>query len=156
MFKRFLIVRKHPLTPEEDSVHWLYSGDPMSDLPRPTEFELAILRVLWRRETATVRQVFEDLKEERQLGYNTVLKTMLILLDKGLVVRDESERSHVYRASRKEQDTQASLLRDLLKRAFGGSSQKLMMAALKEAPLSPDEASEIKALLEVARNRRVE
>jgi len=128
----------------------------MSDLPRPTEFELAILRVLWRRETATVRQVFEDLKEERQLGYNTVLKTMLILLDKGLVVRDESERSHVYRASRKEQDTQASLLRDLLKRAFGGSSQKLMMAALKEAPLSPDEASEIKALLEVARNRRVE
>lgn len=128
----------------------------MSELPRPTEFELAILRVLWRRETATVRQVFEDLKNERQLGYNTVLKTMLILLDKGLVVRDESERSHVYRASRKEQETQASLLRDLLHRAFGGSSQKFVMAALKEAPLSLEEESEIKALLKAARKRRGE
>lgn len=128
----------------------------MSELPRPTEFELAILRVLWRRETATVREVFEDLKHERQLGYNTVLKTMLILLDKGLVVRDESARSHVYRSSRKEQETQASLLRDLLQRAFGGSSQKLLMAALKEAPLSSEEATEIKALLEQARKRRGE
>lgn len=128
----------------------------MSELPRPTEFELAILRVLWRRESATVRQVFEDLKMERLLGYNTVLKTMLILLDKGLVVRDESERSHVYRASRQEQETQAGLLRDLLHRAFGGSSQKLVMAALKEAPLSREEASEVRLLLEEARKRRGE
>ena len=128
----------------------------MSELPRPTEFELAILRVLWRRETATVRQVFEDLKSERQLGYNTVLKTMLILLDKGLVVRDESERSHVYRSTRKEGETQASLLRDLLHRAFGGSAQKFVMAALKEAPLSFDEETEIKALLNDARKRRGE
>jgi predicted transcriptional regulator len=128
----------------------------MTELPRPTEFELAILRVLWRRKTATVRQVFEELKKERQLGYNTVLKTMLILLDKGLVVRDESERSHIYRSTRKEQETQAGLLRDLLHRAFGGSSQKLVMAALKEAPLSRDEASEVKALLEEARKRRGE
>ena len=127
----------------------------MADLPRPTEFELAILRVLWRREAATVRQVFEDLKAERLLGYNTVLKTMLILLEKGLVLRDESERSHVYRAARQEQETQAGLLRDLLHRAFGGSSQKLVMAALKEAPLSQEEASEVKALLEDARKRRV-
>lgn len=126
----------------------------MTDLPRPTEFELAILRVLWRRESATVRQVFEDLKAERQLGYNTVLKTMLILLDKGLVLRDESERSHVYRAARQEQETQAGLLRDLLDRAFGGSSQKLVMAALKEAPLTREETSEVKALLEEARKRR--
>jgi len=128
----------------------------MSELPRPTEFELAILRVLWRRQSATVRQVFEDLKAERQLGYNTVLKTMLILLEKGLVHRDESERSHIYRAARQEQETQAGMLRDLLHRAFGGSAQKLVMAALKEAPLSREEASEVKAMLEAARKRRGE
>lgn len=128
----------------------------MSEPPRPTEFELAILRVLWRRESATVRQVFEDLKAERQLGYNTVLKTMLILLEKGMVLRDESERSHIYRATRHEQETQASLLRDLLQRAFGGSSQKLVMAALKEAPLSREEASEVEAMIEEARKRRGE
>jgi predicted transcriptional regulator len=103
---------------------------------------------------ATVREVFEDLRLERELGYNTVLKTMLILLDKGLVLRDETARSHVYRASRAEQETQAGLLRDLLQRAFGGSSQKLVMAALKEVPLSAEEATEVKGLLEAARKRR--
>jgi predicted transcriptional regulator len=126
----------------------------MSALPRPTELELAILRVLWNRETATVRQVFEDLQKERQITYNTVLKMMLILLEKGLAVRDESERSHVYRTAQKEQETQARLLRDLLQRAFGGSAQKLVMAAIKESPLSPEGEAEIRALLEASRNRR--
>ena len=125
----------------------------MSELPRPTELELAILRVLWHRETATVRQVFEDLEKERPLGYNTILKTMLILLDKGLVLRDATERSHVYRAAQQEQETQAGLLRDLLRRAFGGSARNLVMAALKEAPLSPSDEAEVKALLEAKRER---
>jgi predicted transcriptional regulator len=126
----------------------------MSSLPRPSEFELAILRVLWRRETATVRQVFADLVLERQLGYNTVLKTMLILLEKGLVTRDATDRSHVYRPAQKEQDTQAGLLRDLLHKAFGGSARKLVMAALKEGALSPEEEAEITALLAASREGR--
>ena len=126
----------------------------MPDLPRPSDLELAILRVLWRREPATVRQVFEELQKERQLGYNTVLKTMLILLEKGLVVRDASERSHFYRTAQKEQDTQAGLVRDLLHRAFGGSARKLVLAALNEASLSVEEEAELQALLEAARARR--
>ena len=116
----------------------------MSELPRPTEFELAILRVLWRRQLATVRQVLEDLQKERRLGYNTVLKTMLILLEKGLVLRDDAQRSHIYRAAVEERETQADLLRDLLQRAFGGSAKRLVMAAIDESPLSPEETAEIK------------
>lgn len=110
----------------------------MPEPPRPSEFEMAILRVLWRRDSATVRQVFEDLREERQLGYTTVLKTLLILLDKGLVARDESARSHVYRALLKEDEAQASLVRDLMQKAFGGSAHKLVLAAIKEGPRAPE------------------
>lgn len=126
----------------------------MSELPRPAEFELTILRILWRKGTATVREVFEELRLERQLGYTTVLKTMLILLDKGLVLRDTSQRSHIYRAASQEQETQSSLMRDLFQKAFGGSAKKLVMAAIKEAPLSREDEAEIKALLEESRQRR--
>lgn len=126
----------------------------MSNLPRPSEFELAILRVLWGRGSATVREVFVELQKERHLGYTTVLKTMLILLEKKLVVRDESERSHVYRAARAEQETQASLMKDLLDRAFGGSARKLVLAALNEAPLSVEEEKEVRAILAASRKKK--
>jgi predicted transcriptional regulator len=119
----------------------------MSEIPRPSDFELAILRVLWRRGNATVRQIHEDLKQERQLGYATVLKTMQIMLEKGLLERDEEEKAHVYRAAWAEQDTQSSMLRDMLTRVFGGSTRKLVMAALKEAPLQTSEEAELRALL---------
>ena len=75
----------------------------MTDLPRPSDFELAILRVLWRRGSATVREIHEDLLNERQQGYTTVLKTMQIMLEKGLLERDEAGKSHVYRAALAEQ-----------------------------------------------------
>ena len=115
----------------------------MSEPRHPSELELAILRALWRRGTATVRRVFEDVERERRLGYNTVLKTMLILLGKGMVLRDDSERSHVYRSAFKEQEIQAALLRDLLQRAFGGSGKEFVLAAIKEAPLLPGDLGEI-------------
>jgi len=115
----------------------------MPELRHPSELELAILRVLWRQGTATVRQVFEEVQRVRKLGYNTVLKTMLILLGKEMVLRDASARSHVYRAAFNEQETQASLLRDLLHRAFGGSGREFVLAAIKEATLLPEDAAEI-------------
>jgi BlaI family transcriptional regulator, penicillinase repressor len=124
----------------------------MTELPRPAEFELAILRVLWRRGQATVREVHEDLLLERQQGYTTVLKSMQIMLEKGLLAREEPGKTHVYRAAVPEQETQADLLKDLLFRAFGGSARKLVMAALKQVP-SKEEA-EIQALLESERERR--
>jgi len=126
----------------------------MTEAPRPSDFELAILRVLWRRGPATVRQIHEDLLQERQQGYTTVLKTMQIMLEKGLLERDDSDKSHVYRPALAEQETQAGMLRDMLAKVFGGSTRKLVMAALKESPMSAAEEAELKALLEAGRRKR--
>jgi predicted transcriptional regulator len=116
------------------------------DLPRPTDAELQILRVLWRQGPCTVRQVHEAL--ERPAGYTTVLKLLQIMTDKGLVRRDESERSHVYRASLSEGRTQRQLVKDLLDRAFGGSAGQLVMQALGAAKADPDELAQIRQLLD--------
>ena len=115
-------------------------------LPRPTDAELAALRVLWRRGPSTVRQVHEDLGGN--VGYTTTLKLMQIMADKQLVERDESERSHVYRARYTEEKTQRQLVRDLLDRAFGGSARKLLVQALAEAKATPDEMAEIRKMLD--------
>lgn len=125
----------------------------MTDLPRPSDFELAILRVLWRRGFATVRQIHEDLLQERQLGYTTVLKTMQIMLEKGLLDREASAKSHIYRPALAEQETQAGIMKDLLQKVFGGSTRKLVMAALKESPMSRQEELEIKGLLEAGHRK---
>src|SRR4051812_35957429 len=99
-------------------------------LPRPTDGELAILAVLWERGPSTVRDVHEALSRRREMGYTTVLKLMQIMAQKGLVARDESQRTHVYRPASDEEQTQKRLVRDLLERAFGGSARKLIVAAL--------------------------
>ena len=98
--------------------------------PRPTDAELAILRVLWAKGPSTVRHVLDALNEERVTGYTTVLKLLQIMTDKQLVARDESDRTHIYRASFSEADTQRQLLDDLMDRAFGGSAMQLVMRAL--------------------------
>ena len=85
-------------------------------LPRPTDAELAILRVLWERGPSTVRQVHESLSGDRAIGYTTALKLMQIMADKGLVERDETDRTHVYAPRRSEEHTQRQLLQDLLDR----------------------------------------
>src|SRR6516165_10760541 len=104
---------------------------------KPTEAELAILQVLWRHGPCTVRQVHEELSQEKQSGYTTTLKLLQIMAGKGLVQRDESERSHVYRARLSEEKTQRHLVDDLLDRAFGGSAQKLVMRALASKKTTP-------------------
>lgn len=117
-------------------------------LNRPTDAELAVLRVLWRLGPSTVRQVHEELGGDRPVGYTTTLKLMQIMADKRLVERDESQRSHVYRARTSEEGTQKQLLRDLLDRAFGGSARKLFVQALDAAKSSPEEMAEIRKLLD--------
>ncbi|HEY8748206.1 MAG TPA: BlaI/MecI/CopY family transcriptional regulator [Tepidisphaeraceae bacterium] len=109
---------------------------------------MIVLRALWRRGPSTVRQVHEDLEDGRPVGYTTTLKMMQIMADKGLVERDKSDRSHVYRAKLTEERTQRQLIRDLLHRAFGGSARKLFVQALAEAKSSPQEMAEIRRLLE--------
>ena len=122
-------------------------------LPRPTDAELAILRVLWERGPATVRQVHEALAD-RETGYTTTLKLMQIMADKGLVTRDESARTHVYAARVSQQHTQRQLVNDLVDRAFGGSAAELVLRALSDARTSAEELREIRKLIDEAREDR--
>ncbi len=118
--------------------------------PRPTDAELSILRVLWDRGPSTVRQVFEVLSAERDLGYTTVLKMLQIMDEKGLVRRDDSERTHVFSARQTQAETQRHLVGDLLDKAFGGSATSLVMQALATRRTSREELEEIRRLIDQA------
>jgi BlaI family penicillinase repressor len=115
---------------------------------RPTDAELAILRVLWRQGPSTVRRVQEALEKSQPTGYTTALKLLQIMTAKGLVDRDESQRSHVYRARSGEDETQRQLVDDLMERAFGGSAQRLVMQALTSKRATPDELDAIRGLID--------
>jgi predicted transcriptional regulator len=120
----------------------------MSELPRPTEAELEILRVLWDRGPSTVREVHTEITRTRTAAYTTVLKLLQIMTDKGLVTRDEADRSHVYSPRVAEEVTQRQLVTDLLERAFKGSAASLVMQALDASPASADELAEIRRLID--------
>lgn len=115
---------------------------------KPTVAELEILRVLWERGPSTVRTVHDVLSATRGTGYTTVLKLMQRMAEKGLVCRDESQRTHVYTARYSQDRTQAQLVRDLLQRAFGGSARALVMQALSAGNVTADELREIRKLLD--------
>lgn len=121
---------------------------PKRVLPKPTDAELAILRVLWERGPRTVREVTDSLQAERGTGYTTALKLLQIMHDKGLVRRDDSQRTHVYSAVAAAEVTQRQLVRDLLDRAFGGSAQQLVLQALSSGRASAAELAEIRKLLD--------
>lgn len=114
--------------------------------PGPTNAELAILNVLWRNGPATVKQVHDLLGEKT--GYTTTLKLLQIMTEKGLVVRDPSQRAHVYQALQSEKDTQNQLLNGLLHKAFGGSVSQLVMQALSSKRATPTELARIKKLID--------
>jgi len=121
------------------------------DTTLPTDAELAILDVLWQRGPSTVRQVHEQLtsaQEGRGTGYTTTLKLMQIMAAKGLLNRDESRRSHVYKLAAGREQTQGSLVRNLMDKAFGGSASAMAMRALSTKPPTADELNELKQMLE--------
>jgi len=122
--------------------------------PRPTDAELAILRILWDRGPSTVRQVHDILGLERQAAYTTALKLLQIMTEKGLVERDERDRTHIYRARLSEETTQRQLVRDLADRAFGGSASKLVMQALATKRASAEELRDIRKAIDGARNEK--
>lgn len=117
-------------------------------LPKPTDGELAILRVLWAHGPCTVRQAFEVLNRERETGYTTVLKMLQIMTEKGLVSREEEGRGHVYEARLGESQAQRHLVSDLLDKAFQGSALKLVMSALQSKKASKAELDAIRQLLD--------
>ena len=120
---------------------------PRRDLPLPTEAELRILRVLWQRGSSTVREVLDALSSDGQTGYTTVLKLMQIMYSKGLVIRDERERTHVYAAAVPPETTQRQLVADFTERAFGGSALGLVMHALSPEVSSQEELEEIRRMI---------
>jgi predicted transcriptional regulator len=117
-------------------------------MPRPTDTELAILRVLWERGPSTVRDVHEALSTSHETGYTTILKLMQIMTEKGLVVRDESQRAHVYEPRYSQQRTQRQLLSDLVDRAFGGSPASLVMQALSGRKATSEELTALREMLD--------
>jgi BlaI family penicillinase repressor len=120
----------------------------MAEFLRPTDVELSILRVLWRRGSSTVKEVHDELARRAPTGYTTTLKQLQIMAEKGLVTRDESQRAHLYTARLPEEQTQTQLVGDLLDRAFEGSAGRLVMRALSSRPASAEELSEIRELLD--------
>ncbi len=118
------------------------------NLPRPTDAELAILRVLWERGPSTVREVTEAVHEDRGTGYTTALKLLQIMTEKGLVRRDDRERTHIYEAVLPAEETQRQLVADLLERAFGGSAEQLVVQALSAKRASREELAQIRKLLD--------
>ena len=125
----------------------------MKSSPRkPTNSEVAILRVLWTHGPSTVREVARAMG--REPAYTTVLKLMQNMTDKGLVRRDESARTHVYEATSTETQTQRQLVTDLLERVFDGSAAKLVMQALAASKTSAKELAEIRKLLDKPRGGR--
>ena len=119
-----------------------------SGKPMPTDRELAILHVLWEKGPSTVRHVHEKLSRKTGTGYTTTLKLMQLMAEKKLVVRDKSQRTHVYRPTISEEPTQRRLVGELLDRAFGGSAQKLMVRALSARKVSPRELAKIRQVLD--------
>jgi BlaI family penicillinase repressor len=121
---------------------------PRPPAPLPTDAELRILRVLWERGPSTVREVHDRLNVERETGYTTVLKFLQIMLEKGLVERDDAQRTHVYRAAVEPDETRRELVEDLADRAFGGSAMRLVMQALSAKPASAEELAQVRRLLD--------
>ena len=116
--------------------------------PRPTDAELEILTVLWSLGPATVRAVYNVISRRRSVQYSTVLKFMQIMVEKGLVRRDQKQRAHVYEASRSRERTRQQLAEDLLQRAFSGSAKALLMGALSARKTTKEELAEMRKLLD--------
>ncbi|MFY8000465.1 MAG: BlaI/MecI/CopY family transcriptional regulator [Candidatus Kapaibacteriota bacterium] len=120
-------------------------------IPKPTDAELEILQVLWKSGSATVREVNEALNKQQgddSIGYTTTLKFMQIMADKGLLTRDESQRSHIYSASVRENDVQSAFVSKMLNSVFRGSAMQLVVQALGTSKPSNAELQQIRALLD--------
>jgi BlaI family penicillinase repressor len=120
--------------------------------PLPTGAEIAILAVLWRQGASTVREVHEALGKNS--GYTTTLKLLQLMFEKGLVVRNERYRSHLYDARAPKEQTQRQIAGDLIQRAFDGSAKGLVLGALAAQSASRKDLDEIRSLLDELEQRR--
>lgn len=119
---------------------------------KPTEGEMEILQVLWQKGNCTVREVHEDLDKQNS-GYTTTLKLMQIMLEKGLVDRDTSAKTHIYRALVNQEKTQQQMVNKMIDNVFNGSAARLVMQALGNQTTSQEEINLIKAYLDKLENK---
>ena len=122
----------------------------MAGIPKATETELLILKILWDHQPCSVRFVAEELSNLKgeQVGYTTALKLLQLMYEKGLVTRDESERSHRYSAVHSDQKMQRHILKDLAAKIFGGATADLALQALSAKKVNPDELRRLKAYID--------
>jgi BlaI family transcriptional regulator, penicillinase repressor len=120
---------------------------------KPTESELEILKILWSKEKATVREVHELLSLHKDSGYTTTLKLMQIMFEKGLVKRDDSSKTHIYTPNISQESTQQQFMGKMIDTLFGGSSSKLVMQALGNHQASAEELDQIQQLLNQLKNK---
>ena len=115
---------------------------------KPTDSELEILQILWTEGECTVREIYEKLKDKRNIGYTTTLKTMQIMFEKGILSREKSKRTHLYKAELKKEETERVMVSKLLNSVFEGSAVKLVMRALGSNKTSKEELEKIKDLID--------
>lgn len=114
---------------------------------KPTASELDILQILWQNGKMTVKEINEEINKVKETGYTTTLKLMQIMHEKGLLSREQNGRSHVYKASIKEDDTKSSLLKNFIQSTFNGSTASLVMQALGDHKTTREELEMIRELL---------
>ena len=115
---------------------------------KPTESELEILKILWARENATVREVHDELSKTKESGYTTTLKLLQIMFEKGLVTRNDSNKTHIYAPAVSRQRTQKQFLDKMIHTLFAGSSTQLVLQALGNQKASKAELEEIQKYLD--------
>jgi predicted transcriptional regulator len=118
------------------------------EIPQPTDGELEVLRFLWNNGPSTVKQVHEAVNKKRPVGYTTTLKVMQVMLERGLLVRNDSKYRHIYTPTLPEEKTQRQLVTDFLEKAFSGSTEKLVMQLLSAKKLSAKERAEIRKMFD--------
>jgi BlaI family penicillinase repressor len=126
---------------------------PKKNQLKPTAAELEILAILWDRETATVKEVHEVISARKPTAYTTVLKTMQIMTEKGLVEPDKSSKAHVYRPAQSQTETKKSLVTDLIEKVFRGSALRLVQHVLESKPASAQEIKEIRKMIREAEKK---
>ncbi len=120
---------------------------------QPTDGELEVLSILWRRGPSTLREIHDTIQDKRKTALTTTLKTLQIMTEKGLVLRDTEPRPSRYTAAQEEAQTQGGLIRDLMHRAFAGSARNLMIRAVEEGVLSDEELREIRRAIDGAQKK---
>lgn len=115
---------------------------------QPTEVELQILRILWTHGPSIARQIHDSLQQFKQTTYSTTVKMLSVMLEKGLLKRDDDVRPQVYRAAAPQQRTQKRMLGELIDKVYDGSAAKLMLHALSSEKTTGEELAEIRRLLD--------